>query len=45
VLTNSTHRNTVRFAPPLIIDESQIDSAVNGFSEVLEEIAGSNAPV
>jgi ornithine--oxo-acid transaminase len=45
LLTNSTHRNTVRFAPPLIIDESQIDSAVNGFSQVLEEIAGSNAPV
>jgi ornithine--oxo-acid transaminase len=44
VLTNNTHRNTVRFAPPLTIDESQIDWAVNRFSEVLEEMAGRNAP-
>jgi ornithine--oxo-acid transaminase len=39
VLTRNTHRNTIRFAPPLIIDESQIDWAVDRLSEVLEETA------
>jgi ornithine--oxo-acid transaminase len=37
VLTKDTHRNTIRFAPPLIIDESQIDWAVERLAEVLEE--------
>ena len=37
VLTKDTHRNTIRFAPPLIIDESQIDWAVDRLAEVLEE--------
>jgi ornithine--oxo-acid transaminase len=41
VLTKDTHRNTIRFAPPLIIDESQIDWAVNRLTEVLEETAAS----
>lgn len=39
VLTKDTHRNTIRFAPPLIIDESQIDWAVDRLTEVLEETA------
>jgi ornithine--oxo-acid transaminase len=39
VLTKDTHRNTIRFAPPLIIDESQIDWAVERLAEVLEETA------
>ena len=42
VLTRDTHRNTVRFAPPLIIDESQIDWAVDRLTEVLEETAASS---
>ncbi|MDE2243595.1 MAG: ornithine--oxo-acid transaminase [Bradyrhizobium sp.] len=37
VLTKDTHRNTIRFAPPLIIDESQIDWAVERVAEVLDE--------
>jgi hypothetical protein len=37
VLTTDMHRNTIRFAPPLIISESQVDSAVDSFTEVLEE--------
>lgn len=41
VLTKDTHRNTIRFAPPLIIDESQIDWAVERLTEVLEETAAS----
>jgi ornithine--oxo-acid transaminase len=41
VLTKDTHRNTIRFAPPLIIDESQIDWAVDRLTEVLEETAAS----
>lgn len=41
VLTKDTHRNTIRFSPPLIIDESQVDWAVDRFAEVLEEAATS----
>jgi ornithine--oxo-acid transaminase len=41
VLTRDTHRNTVRFAPPLIIDEEQIDWAVDRLTEVLAETAAS----
>jgi ornithine--oxo-acid transaminase len=39
VLTKDTHRNTIRFAPPLIIDELQIDWAVDRLTEVLAETA------
>jgi ornithine--oxo-acid transaminase len=39
VLTKDTHRNTIRFAPPLIISESQIDWVVDRLTEVLEEVA------
>ena len=45
VLTKDTHRNTIRFAPPLIIDELQVDWAVERLTEVLEEVAKANAPV
>jgi len=41
VLTKDTHRNTIRFAPPLIIDKSQVDWAVDRLAEVLDEIAAS----
>jgi len=41
VLTKDTHRNTIRFAPPLIIDEQQVDWAVDRLTEVLDEIAAS----
>ena len=41
VLTRDTHRNTIRFAPPLIIDEQQVDWAVDRFTEVLAETAAS----
>jgi ornithine--oxo-acid transaminase len=41
VLTKDTHRNTIRFAPPLIIDGSQVDWAVDRLTEVLDEIAAS----
>jgi ornithine--oxo-acid transaminase len=43
VLTKDTHRNTIRFAPPLIIDESQVDWAVDRLSEVLEQAASVQA--
>jgi ornithine--oxo-acid transaminase len=43
VLTKDTHRNTIRFAPPLIIDEQQIDWAVDRLTEVLEQTAASPA--
>jgi ornithine--oxo-acid transaminase len=37
VLTKDTHRNTIRFAPPFIIKEPEIDWAVDRFAEVLDE--------
>lgn len=43
VLTKDTHRNTIRCAPPLIIEESQIDWAVDRLAEVLDEIARAKA--
>jgi len=42
VLTKDTHRNTIRFAPPLIIEPSQIDWAIDRLEEVLEEAAGAD---
>src|SRR4051812_15199999 len=41
VLTKDTHRNTIRFAPPLIIDKLQVDWAVDRLTEVLDEVAAS----
>ncbi|MBT5050054.1 MAG: ornithine--oxo-acid transaminase [Rhodospirillaceae bacterium] len=38
VLTKDTARNTTRFAPPLIITEAQIDSAVDALAAVLREL-------
>jgi ornithine--oxo-acid transaminase len=38
VLTKDTHRNTIRFAPPFIINEAEIDWAVDRVAEVLSEI-------
>jgi ornithine--oxo-acid transaminase len=37
VLTKDTHRNTIRFAPPFIINEAEIDWAVDRVEEVLGE--------
>jgi ornithine--oxo-acid transaminase len=35
VLTKDTHRNTIRFAPPFVITEDEIDWAVDRVAEVL----------
>lgn len=45
VLTKDTHRNTIRFAPPLIITEQEIDWAVDRLAEVLEDVVKENASV
>lgn len=39
VLTKDTHRNTVRFAPPFIIEEAEIDWAVDRVEETISQIA------
>jgi ornithine--oxo-acid transaminase len=38
ILTKHTHRNTIRMAPPFIIEKSEIDWAVDRIEEVLEEV-------
>lgn len=43
VLTKDTHRNTIRFAPPLIIEESQIDWVADRVAGVLDEFARAEA--
>ncbi|WP_409370802.1 ornithine--oxo-acid transaminase [Mycolicibacterium sediminis] len=37
VLVKDTHGSTLRFAPPIVITEEEIDWAVNGFAAVLAE--------
>eukprot|EP00826_Nyctotherus_ovalis_P002972 TRINITY_DN10596_c0_g2_i2.p1 TRINITY_DN10596_c0_g2~~TRINITY_DN10596_c0_g2_i2.p1 ORF type:complete len:424 (+),score=121.20 TRINITY_DN10596_c0_g2_i2:94-1365(+) len=38
LLTNITHANTIRFSPPLIINQSQIEDAVKIIAKSLEEL-------
>ena len=38
VLTKETHRNTVRLAPPFVIEKAEIDEAVDCLAEVLDDI-------
>jgi len=38
ILTKETHRNTVRMAPPFIIEKNEIDEAVDLLAEVLDDI-------
>jgi ornithine--oxo-acid transaminase len=45
VLTKDTHRNTIRLAPPLIIDEGQIDWAVGRLAATLDRVASEDPPV
>jgi ornithine--oxo-acid transaminase len=45
VLTKDTHRNTIRFAPPLNIDKAQVDWVVDRLSDVLAEVAETAVPV
>jgi ornithine--oxo-acid transaminase len=39
ILTKDTHRNTIRIAPPFVIEKSEIDWATSRIEEVLEHIA------
>lgn len=39
LLTCGTYGNVVRWIPPLVIDESQLDSALSIFEEALEKTA------
>jgi len=38
VLTKDTHETVIRFAPPLIIEKAEIDSALETFQRVLDEL-------
>lgn len=37
ILSKETHETTIRFAPPLVIDEAEIDWAVDCLADVLED--------
>jgi ornithine--oxo-acid transaminase len=39
VLSKETHETVVRFAPPLVIEQNEIDQALDAFRDVLAEIA------
>jgi ornithine--oxo-acid transaminase len=39
VLVKDTHDSTLRFAPPLVITEAEIDWAVDQFAGTLSEVA------
>jgi len=39
ILTKDTHRNTVRFAPPLVISRALLTEAVEGLRLTLDELA------
>lgn len=38
ILTKDTHRNTIRMAPPFVIEEWEIDWAVDRIEQVLDEV-------
>ena len=45
VLTKHTHRNTIRLAPPLVIDEGQIDWAIDRLAETLQQVASDETSI
>jgi ornithine--oxo-acid transaminase len=38
ILTKNTHRNTIRMAPPFVVEKSEIDWAVDRIEQVLDEV-------
>jgi ornithine--oxo-acid transaminase len=38
ILMKDTHQTTIRFAPPLIITQGEVDFVLNAFEEVLREV-------
>lgn len=38
ILTKDTHHNVIRFAPPLVIDEAQMDDAIVRIGRALDEV-------
>src|SRR5690606_1910037 len=38
ILAKDTHGSTIRFAPPIVIEESDLDWMIEQFGEVLEEL-------
>jgi ornithine--oxo-acid transaminase len=45
VLTKHTHRNTIRLAPPLVIDEGQVDWAIDRLAETLQRVASDETSI
>ncbi len=45
VLTKDTHDTVIRFAPPLVIDKSEIDWALESFQQVLDEFSSQRLAV
>jgi len=40
VLAKDTHGSTIRLAPPIVVEDAELDRAVEALAEVLEELAG-----
>jgi ornithine--oxo-acid transaminase len=40
VLAKDTHGSTIRLAPPIVVEQADLDWAVGQLAEVLEELAG-----
>jgi ornithine--oxo-acid transaminase len=44
VLAKDTHGSTIRLAPPIVVEEADLDWAVDQLATVLDELRGSPAP-
>ena len=44
VLAKDTHGSTIRLAPPIVVEEADLDWAVDQLAAVLDELRGSPAP-
>ena len=44
VLAKDTHGSTIRLAPPIVVEEADLDWAVDQLAAVLDELRGSPSP-
>ena len=44
MLAKDTHGSTIRLAPPIVVEQADLDWAVDQLAAVLDELRGSPAP-